>query len=369
VLLISLLGARLISLIGPSALDNSTANLGNADLSRIVRYPLAGRFALPTSATATASWLVYTASDYSHQWMIFAENRGTHRTAQLLLMPSPSSLTVRALTDRWVIWSTGDGVSSSPWRLYASALATAGNTPPIVLVDSSATSPTTPVTLGGIWADGDTVLVAGAPRSGPGELLKIDLSEGTPSTTVISRGETAGDILTDPVVADGSYYWADVWFDTTFGLRSSIWRGNDRGTTQQISDDQTSFHPQVEGNTLIYVDVISAGPQQMAGIVGTAAPDTDMQMLYSLRGRLDERDLATGRQRQVSDTAQVPTVQLGGTVLVWQSGSLFRAYDVKTRQMLAVNRELQSASFVGVSGSSLIWAKSSDEEIFVYDAA
>jgi hypothetical protein len=37
--------------------------------------------------------------------------------------------------------------------------------------------------------------------------------------------------------------------------------------------------------------------------------------------------------------------------------------------MLAVDTELQSATFAGVTGSSLIWAKTSDEEIFVYDAA
>jgi hypothetical protein len=369
VLLISLLGARLISLIGTSALGNSATNLGTAGLPRIMRYPLEGRFALPTSAMANASWLVYTAANDSHQTMIFAENRLTKRTVQLLQVASSSALSVRALTDYWVIWSTGDGVSSSPWRVYASALATAGNTPPIVLVDSSATTPTTPATLGGIWADGDTVLLAAAPRSGPGEVLKFDLSRGVPAATLISHGQTAGDILTDPSFDDGSYYWADVWFDSTSGLHSSIWKGNGQGANQEISYDQTSFHPQVEGSTLVYVDVAAAGPQQTATTTGAATPDTDIKILYSLEGVLDVRNLGTGRQAPVSNDAEVPTVELGGTVLLWQNGSALHAYDVNTRQPLPVDTKLQLATFAGVNGSSLVWAKSSDEEIFVYDAA
>ena len=367
VLLISLLGARLISLIGTSALGNSATNLGTAGLSRIMRYQLAGRFAFPTSAMASASWLVYTAADNSHQTMIFAENRRTNRTVQLLLVPSSSSLTVRALTDRWVIWSIGDGVSSSSWRLYASALATAGTTPPVVLVDSSAASPTTPATLGGIWADGDTVLLAGAPRSGPGELLKFDLSRGTPAATVISHGQTAGDILTDPAFDSGSYYWADVWFDSTSGLHSSIWRGNGQSANQEISYDQSSFHPQVEGSTLVYVDI--SGLPQMTTPAGAATPDTDIQMLHSLDGELDERNQGTGQLWQISASVQVPTVELGGTVLLWQDGSALHAYDVNTRKPLAVDTQLQPATFAGVTDSSLVWARSSDEEIYVYDAA
>ena len=369
VLLVSLLGARLLSLVGTSALGSSVNNLGAAGMPRIMHYPLDGQFALPTSALATASWLTYTASDSSHQTMIFAENRSTQRTVRLLLIPSSLALTVRALTDRWVIWSTGDGVSSSPWRLYASALATAGTTPPVELVDSSAASPTTPATLGGIWAVGDTVLLAGAPRSGPGEVLKFDLSRGTPATTLISHGQTTGDILTNPSFVNGSYYWADVWFDSTSGLHSSIWTGNGQGMNQEISYDQTSFRPQVEGSTLVYVDVAGAGPQQLATTVGTATPDMDIQLLYSLHGVLDERNLGTGQLWQISSSVAVPTVELGGAVLLWQNGSALHAYDVNTRQALSVDNQLRPATFAGVTSSSLAWAQSSVEEIYVYDAA
>jgi hypothetical protein len=367
VLLISLLGARLISLVGTSALGGSAANLGAASLPRTVRYPLQGRFAHPTSAMATATWLVYTAVDNSNQTMIYAKNRRSQQTVQLLLMPSSLALTVHALTDNWVIWSTGDGVSSSPWRLYASALANAGSTPPVVLVDSSATSPNSPATLGGIWADGDTVLVAGAPRSGPGELLKFDLSRGAPAVTVISHGQTTGDILTNPSFADGSYYWADVWFDSTSGLHSAIWKENGQGDNSQVSTDQTSFHPQVEGSMLAYVDV--AGTQQMATTLRTATPDTDIRLLDSLHGVLYVRTLGTTQQDQISNDVVVPTVALGGTVLLWQNGSALYAIDLNTRQPLSVGAQLQAAAFAGVTSSSLAWTKSSEDEIFVYNAA
>ena len=109
-LLISLLGARLISMLGTSALGNSAANLGSAvTVQRITRYPLAGSYTLPTSAMATASWLVYTATDSTHQTMIFAENRQTRRIVRLLLVPANSTLTVRALTDQLGYLESGDG--------------------------------------------------------------------------------------------------------------------------------------------------------------------------------------------------------------------------------------------------------------------
>ena len=46
---------------------------------------------------------------------------------------------------------------------------------------------------------------------------------------------------------------------------------------QEISYDQTSFRPQVEGSTLVYVDIAGAGPQQMATTTGATTPDTDIQ--------------------------------------------------------------------------------------------
>ncbi len=140
ILLISLIGARLISMLGTSAFGNSAANLSGALQQRITRYPLAGSYTLPTSAMATASWLVYTATNSTHQTMIFAENRQTRRVVRLLPVPANSTLTVRALTDHWVIWSLGAGTSSAPWRLYASSLTGAGTAAPVLLVDSTSTT-------------------------------------------------------------------------------------------------------------------------------------------------------------------------------------------------------------------------------------
>jgi hypothetical protein len=301
--------------------------------------------------------------------MIFAEYRRTRQVVRLLPVPATSTLTVRALTDRWVIWSLGTGTASAPWRLYASSLSGAGTAAPILLVDSTSTSPVTPITLGGVWAGGDSVLVAGAPRSGAGELLKFDLSSGAPTASVISHGQTSGDVLTDPTFDNGTYYWADVWFDSASGLHSSIWQGDGLGRNQQISQDQASFHPQVQSKMLVWVDVAPSSLHQPAGASGAVTPDQDLQMLSLLNGTLDERNLGTGREWQVSGAADVPSIEASGTVLLWQNGRRFHAANLGAGSLLPADSDLKPATFASITGSSLVWTERSARDIFVYDAA
>ncbi|MGO8947552.1 MAG: anti-sigma factor family protein [Ktedonobacterales bacterium] len=369
VLLISLLGARLISLIGTSAVGDSAASLSGATPPNIARYPLNSEYLLPTSAMATSSWLVYTATSATHLGEIVAENRHTRHTAQLLLVPATSPLTVRALTEHWVVWTEGDGTSTSPWRLYASSLDSAGISSPITLVDSGVITSSTLATLGGVWASNDTVLVAGAPHSGTGELLKIDLSSGVPASTVIARGQVSGDVLTDPSFDHNTYYWADVWWDSATGLHSTIWQGDGAEHNQDLSPDQSAFDPQVSQNTLVWVDVAEANLQQIANSVGAGTPDSDIEFLDSLGGLLDERDLLTGQQWQLSNRADVESVVVAGRLLLWQNGTETHAYDLTRKAPLAANSEMHSARLASATSSAITWLESGGVDIFVYDAA
>jgi hypothetical protein len=369
VLLVSLLGARVISIIGTSVLGNSAANLDRSETSRALQYPLSSQSLLPTGAMATASWLVYTATDATHRGVIMAENRSTRRTVQLLLVPATSILTVRALTDHWVIWTAGDGTSAAPWRLYASSLATAGRTPPLTLIDTSVATPATLVTLGGVWASDDTVLVAGAPRTGTGEVLKFDLSKGTSAPTIVAHGKASGDLLTDPSLDNGAYYWGDVRWDSSTGLHSSIWKGDGSSDPVELSPSESAFHPQVSHNTLVWVDVDQSNLQQMANAVGNGTPDNDMELLYSLGGLLYTQNLLTGQESELSNQAKVESVVVAGKLLVWQSGVQIHAYDLTTRTPLVADSQLRSASLASATSSAIAWLESSASTIFVYDAA
>jgi hypothetical protein len=318
---------------------------------------------------ATSSWLVYTATDATNRSMIMAESRSTHKTMQLMPVPAASILTVRALTDHWVIWTAGDGSSAAPWRLYASSLATAGNTPPLTLVDTSVATSTTLVTLGGVWASDDLVLVAGAPRAGTGEVLKFDLSTRAATAAIVAYGHTSGDILTDPSFDDGSYYWADVWWDSATGLHSSIWKGNGVTGPVELSPSESAFHPQVSQDTLVWVDVDQANLEQMANSVGSGTPDSDMEILYSLGGLLYAQNLLTGQESELSSQARVESVVVAGKHLLWQSGIQIHAYDLTHRTPLAVDSQMRSASLASATSSAIAWLESSVAAIFVYDAA
>jgi hypothetical protein len=369
VLLVSLIGVRLVSLIGSSALGGSAASLGNALQPKVARYPLGARYVLPTSALASSAWLVYTATDAAHNSMLFLENRRTRQVTPLLSAPSTATLQVRALTDRWVVWSAGDGTASAPWQLYAAALTANGPTQPITLVDTTASTPDTPATLGGVWASGNTVLVADAAQSGSGELLKIDLSSGAPVTTIIAHGQTTGDVLTDPSYDNGAYYWADVWFDSATGLHSAIWESKGAGASQEISADEAAFHPQVAHDTLVWVDVSAADLQQMSATTSGATPDSDVQMLYSLSGTLNARNLENGQQWMVSASADVPSVSVGNKLLLWHSGTRMHTYNLSGKGPLAADAQVQSATFASADGSTIVWANNATDDLFVYDAA
>jgi hypothetical protein len=318
---------------------------------------------------ATSSWLVYTATDATNRSVIMAENRSTHKTVQLMPVPATSILAVRALTDHWVIWTAGNGSSAAPWRLYASSLATAGNTPPLTLVDTSVATTAELVTLGGVWASGDLVLVAGAPRSGTGEVLKFDLSTGAAIPTVVAFGQTSGDILTDPSFDNGTYYWAEVRWDSATGLHSSIWTGNGAATPVELSPSESAFHPQVSQHTLVWVDVDQANLEQMASSVGNGTPDSDMELLYSLGGLLYAQNLLTGQESEVSSQVKVESVVVAGKLLLWQSGIQIHAYDLTHRTPLAVDYQMRSASLASATSSAVAWLESSVAAIFVYDAA
>jgi hypothetical protein len=370
VLLMSLLGARVISLFGTSALSGSAATLNRPQTSsRALQYPLSSHYLFPTGAMATSSWLVYTATDATNRSVIMAENRSTHKTVQLMPVPDASILTVRALTDHWVIWTAGNGTSAAPWRLYASSLSSAGNAPPLTLVDTRIATSTGLVTLGGVWASHDLILVSGAPRSGTGEVLRFDLSTGAAVSTVVAHGQVSGDILTDPSFDNGTYYWADVHWDTATGLQSSIWKGNGATSAVELSPSESAFHPQVSQNTLVWVDVDQGNLTQMANSVGNGTPDSDMELLHSLGGLLYAQNLLTGQESELSGQARVESVVVAGRLLLWQSGIQIYAYDLSYRTLLAIDSQMRSASRASATSSAIAWLENSVAAIFVYDTA
>lgn len=374
VLVISLLTARILPLLSSSSLGQVASNLGktgslNLDNSlrhKPVSYPLDSRYAVATSALATTGWLVYSASDTSRASMLFAENRQTKRSVPLLGTSSQTPLTIRALTERWAIWSTGNGTSDARWSLYVSELPALGGpaAAPVLLVDSAAQGADTPVTLGGVWAQGDMVLVAGATARGDGVLLHIALSTSTPIASVIAR-TAQGHLPTNPSSENGSYYWGDVWFDDKSGLHGAIWRGDDSGHNQEVSTDESSFHPVVTGGELAWVQVPQASLINTLNTNSSPSLDTDIQMINELNGELLARDLHTSQQWQVADRADVPTLQAGGSLLLWHDNAQTHLYDLTIHQSADIAQQVQTSAFAAATDSAIVWAQAQANALYV----
>lgn len=378
VLVIGVLTASILPHITGGSFARTAASLNgvpDATLSlssgHVSRYALSGAYAFAGSAAASSAWLVYAAAGTSREDQLFAENRKTQQAVPLLSTPTSAPITVRAVTDSWVIWSTGAGTSDSPWTLSASRLPVNGAiSAPLTLVNSVAQGADTPVTLGGVWARGATVLVAASSARGTGILLRVDLSSGTPVTTVIARSSRSGHLLADPSVDGGSYYWSEVWLDTTTGLHSTMWRGDDSGHDQQISLDEASFHPTTTGNTLVWVEVApdTTASATNAAPATAAQTDADADMLSALSGSLEARDLTTGQQWQVSPSADVTSVAADGSLILWHSNSQTHVYDLRTRTADSLDGQIHAAAFARAGDGAIVWQQSGSSNIYVADA-
>lgn len=372
VLVISLLTARILPMFNSSSLASNLGKSGALNLDSSLRhkpvsYPVDNHYAMATSALATAGWLVYSASDASRASMLFAENRQTRRSKPLLGASTQSQVTVRALTDRWAVWSTGDGASNAKWALYASPLSAPDSqaaAAPVLLVDSTSQSADTPVTLGGVWAHDDMVLISGATARGDGVLLRIALSAATPVSSVIAR-TPHGHLPTNPSSNNGTYYWGDVWFDEKSGLHGAIWSGDDAGHDQEISVDESSFHPIATGGELVWVQVPQASLLHTLDASQNRSFDADVQLINQLTGMVLARDLRTSRQWQVADQADVATLEAGGSLLLWHNDTQTHLYDLTARQSSDIAQQVQAAAFAAATDSAVVWAQTQADTLYV----
>jgi negative regulator of sigma E activity len=374
VVLLTLATARILPAAGLATLGRTATSLTTLRLAGPVRphvttYALDSRYTIASSAMATGTWLVYSGTDAAHGSMLFAENRRTRASGPLLAVPSLLPITVRALSDRWAVWTAGAGAASAGWSLHASALpasGTPGTSPLMLLASANAVDPA-PVTLGGVWAGGDTVLVAGATASGYGVLLRYDLSRGAPLATTLVRTAAAGHVLTDPSSDGNATYWADVWYDGSV-LHSTIWWLANGGRPQPISGDDAAFHPTASDGTLVWVDVAPTALGRVIPVSGEAPADADEELVNSLNGGLQARNLASGRQWQISPRADVSGVQRGGLLLVWHSDSQTHVYDLRAQAPAEVDPQVRTATLAAATSSAVVWELATAAPLSVYDA-
>lgn len=377
-LLLILFVARVIPGAGGS-LNGTAASVGAAsplsytlpNKGHVTRYALAPRFTA-TSALATASWLVFSAMDPDRHFSVMAENRATRTAFPLMASTDAKALSVRALTNQWAVVVAGTGTSQGAWRLLARKLGSRGN--PLTLVDTShpvvlpPAAPDTPVSLDGVWAKNNTVLVTTSTSSGVSLLLRMDLGTAPGRVALIARS-APGHVLTNPSEDNGTYYWSDVWYDTASGLHSTIWAGDGAGHMQQISPDDMAFAPSVVGKMLVWAEVPRSALMASAQATPVAQAEDTQQMVAALHGTLDVRDLASGQQWQISSGVQVSSIERSDKLVIWRGGHQMGAYNLQTHNVSLLANQMRDARLAGSTGKSVVWESPSSPWLYVYDAA
>lgn len=369
VLLLALFAANIVP--GLSALDHSAASLSPLSLQRgtrahVTSYALPSGFSAATSAVATTGWLVYSAVKSGGTYMLLAENRATKR-ATPLTSESRAALTVHAVTNRWVIWSTGDPTANGSWMLQASQLPTAdGAAPATQTLLSPSNDSEAPASVAGIWADDEAVLVAGMSVSGTGALWRIPLNAQAGVAAILARSAQSGHLFTSPSRDGATYYWADVWYDAPTGLHSALAESNAAGYAP-VESLPLAFHPEAGSGKLVWVDVAPQALSHAAPAEGSTPAAADQLLLNQLNGGLQARDLATGSQWQVSDRADVTSVQRGGSLVLWKSDAHTHVYDLRAKAPAAVESQLRDATLVTLSPSAITWENGASSQVYVAD--
>jgi hypothetical protein len=329
-------------------------SFGQASGPRIVQYQVATGNGHVTSAMTGGHWLVYVVSGAQGSSTLNARQRGTSRTFALPGGQVHGSLTLRVVTDGWVIWQTGTGTASQPWTLWASPLSPNGSA--LVLVDSQSAA-----SLAGVWAQGNIVLATYATASDGGELARFDLVPGhaAPTPNVIARAQAPTHLLADPSRADNNYYWSEIWSDASSGVHSDLWRMDGSGAALPITSSGTAFTPRTTDGMLLWVDGSGRQPT-------TVAASAD-QALALVSGTLKEQGLSGGSTGQVAANAQAGSLQVAGAFVLWRVGMQAHTYDLSRGAPSQVDGAVQAAGYASANGSSLTWGQSGSSTISIYD--
>lgn len=370
VFLLAALTAYAVPGLTGRSLGDAVGNLfgGHGKSPTVDRYTPDAHYPLVASALAVSGWLAYSASDSAGDAMLFAQDRRTGTNTPLLATPAHTPLLLRTLTAHWAVWLAGTGHADAPWALRASHLPASSSgaaaLPALTLAEnanSGDSSPDAPVALNGVWAQGDTVLVAETSRAGTGVLLDVDLSSGSPSARVIARASAPGHLLTDPSAENGTIYWADVWNDAATGPHSTIWRTDGAGQARMAFDDDHAFRPLATHSALAWVEVPATAASGSGDAAGVA------RALETLRGALVFGDAGGAHRREITPVVDAASVQAAGPLLLWRDQGREHAYDLRTSAPSALDALVRAASYVGADAEAVAWGDGPSSPIAVYD--
>lgn len=375
-LLIGLVGARLIPAIAHD-LPSVAASLANiapnnvlrAGAPTIVHYNAPAGSGPIVTVLASSQWVVF-ATGKPGTMRLYATNRASHHTIAVVSGTQAGSVSLRGLSDHWVIWLAGDGTAGAPWTLWASPLpakdgAAAGQ--PVALADSSAAGADTPALFDGAWIAGDTALVALVTHGGEARIVRFDLALGQTSagSRVIAQGAT-GHVLSDPALDAGQYYWADAWVDGNDALHSDVWRTNDTGQAQAITTNGNAFAPRLAGQSLVTIQ--PSGPVLLDPPALAAQPEQAIQsMLRQVDGAVYAQALSAGKAQRVGTHALARSLVASQSLIVWFDGAQVHTFDVTHHALSVVDTAIRDAAFASATSTTLAWGQAGAASVSVFD--
>lgn len=398
------------------------------------------------SAVASNGSIYYSAyGNGEQQWMIERVNdsrkntTSTTNTASIQLLSTSSSepLFVLAASHDWLIWLQMDTPQaifqhslhgqqkhsaieafSRKWTLYALPLNdSSANATSVMLANGifyTNTAPSwvhTPIQ-GLSFVQQDTLLLTAVDAQGASHLTRYLLNGPNHTSSTDIATTSNGHVLTSPT-ADSSgtnIFWAEEWATSDNVLHGNIWEQQQSSslihgqhgwqpsivTSQHLfRADETSFHPQVVGNTLFWLDTNPTSATTTTDVTGQGTPNAidsanksnatatttpvpakaTTTPTFPVATRLDPvlylaqadetlpgtllslpLDNLTAQPKVMSDgLAAAP--QSGNNFILWQTSNGYQMYDTASTSPISVivSSLPKNATFLAVNENTTVW--------------
>jgi hypothetical protein len=325
--------------------NGDAANISHATPIQSTQTHLASylpdqRFYQITSVSATQGWLAYVASDGAGSTMLFVIDRRNGASHKIFVSPASGAVTLIALTSQRVVWS----VSSSVGWTVAEASLTGSTAWKSQIISQDTTS-----TLTGDWADDSQALVATSDGD-QASLTQYSLTTNGFSRQPIAKGSHTGALITNPSVANGVTYWADVWADDHGALHSAVWAKTAAGANPVAQAGGEAYAPVALNGALLWVNAthtLSVSSGSTAAAIATAAAQAS--------GKLIALDLKNGTTQTLAPETLADTVHAGGTLVLWSDSATMQSYDLSAHHSASMNALITHAQIIGAGSGAVSW--------------
>lgn len=307
------------------------------------------RFPKVTSTFADNNQIFYVGQAPNKQQMLFAYNRSSSQTIELLAQPTSDKLTLLALSDQMLVWETR---TSSGWTLQAAPMVDGlvqpfSATMPLLAYSGQSFGNSVLAKFNTVWANGPSVLFIATDTKGMTLLERVDYTNNEPLTYTFLAEAQAGHQLTLPYLDGQTAYWVDEQTMSDGTPQGTLWRKDDLQPAAALGITANAFGP-----------VAAQGAVAWFQVNASQTTGESSAIMHSLAGAVQWQTAANAAPQTISALPVSATnVWRGDGYLMWRDALGLHVLRVDSGARSDSNNLPTLGAFdaLGLSPTSMAW--------------